>query len=144
MLAKKRFLSPSSPRKWKEKRFACNSVFHWLVPSPEPLPDTLNLLLHASLDRSWLTGCRDWIRFSSTTGWRYWFTLETTKQSCKRCSDFAYEFLNLWVFDNSLQLVLLVASIYCSVSGCFFTFLCFIVLHYIRSHVFVCFLYCCV
>lgn len=35
MLAKKHFLSPSSPRKWKEKRFACNSV-HWLVLSLNP------------------------------------------------------------------------------------------------------------
>lgn len=70
---------------------------------------------------SWLD-CRDWIRFSSYY-WMtiHWFTLETTKQSCKRCSDFAYEFLNhaCWFRIIHYSWFYWFASIYCSVSGLF-------------------------
>lgn len=113
MLAKKRFLSPSSPRKWKEKRLACNSC-SLTRTFPEPLPDILNYYYtHLILTKSEFL-----LLLDDDTDPRS----RDNKAIVQKVFWFCLWISEPLVFDNSLQLVLWVASIYCSVSGWFYFF----------------------
>lgn len=151
MLAKKRSLSASSSRKWKEKRFACNSGTIDSYSFPEPLPVIPQLLLlHTS--GLILIDLLVWLN----PIFFYWMTTITTdsrsrQQSnrAKRCSDFAHEPLRpLTGLDDSLQLLVLLvfaSSFSLQLVGWIYFYFCF-PLFFTTTFapiVSVCFLYCC-